>query len=266
MAKSTGIAQFSQGRSDIHRVDPRLLKINDAEDFREMNEDLTAHIDMLAQSIKEVGVKKPIEAKLVDGVMWVMEGRCRTRAAMLAITKYGADLKTVPVISVDRYANEADLIVNQVIGNSGKPFTTMEEAKAYKKLLDMGWNQNNIAQKVGKSNGRISQILDLLTMPVAAQAMVAAGAVSASLAMQTVKAAETPQEGTAALTAALQTAKADGRSKVRPADTGASSKNVLKDAFDNSDIDNSHETTEKGVVVITMPVEDFEKIRVALGL
>jgi ParB/RepB/Spo0J family partition protein len=267
MAKATGIAQFSTGRSDIHRVDPKLLVCVPGFNMREESPELDAHIDMLAQSIAEVGVKKPIEVKLEDGKLLVREGHCRVRASMRAIEVYKADLKTVPVVSVDRYANEADMILNQVVGNSGKPFTTMEQAKIFKKLLDMGWQQGEIAKKVGMSNGRISQILDLLTMPPSVQSAVIAGTISASLAQQTVKAAETPVAAAVALQVAVDKATEEGR-KVKPADVAAQPnlRTVLKNAFDNSDVDCSEETLTQGSVVITMPVEDFEKVRKLLEL
>lgn len=171
-------------------------------------------------------------------------------------------------ISVDRYANDADLILNQVIGNSGKPLTSMEEARVYKKLLDMGWQQGDIAKKVGKSNGRISQILSYLEMPASVQSAVATGAVSASLAQQVVKSSETPAAASQAITWATEVAKAEGR-KVRPADVGCSANTmtVLKDIFDNSDIDCSAELIEaEGVVNIVMPIEDWHKLRELLKL
>lgn len=266
MAKNTGLAQFAEGRSDVFRVDPRKLVINVGWNTRDESPELLEHIDMLAQSIAEIGVRKPIEVKLEDGKMIVKDGHCRTRAAMRAIEHYGAELKAVPVISVDRYANDADLILNQVISNTGKPLTVLEEARVYKKLIDMGWEQVNIAKKVGKSQGRISQILDLLTMPSAVQALVAAGSVSASLASKTVKQSESPQVATAALTQAVENAKADGRDRVKPADAGVAPKqHTFKACFDNSKIDNS-DSNETGMVIIEMPIEDFEFIRQALKL
>lgn len=267
MAKNTGIAQFSEGRSDIHRVDPRKLVIIPGWNTRDEGPDLEAHIDMLAQSIAEVGVKMPIQVKLENGQMIVKAGHCRTRATLRAIDHYKAEIKTVPVISVDRYANDADLILEQIITNSGKPLTPLEEAKVYKKLLDMGWQQGEIAKKVGKSQGRVSQILELLTMPEPVKALVAAGNVSASLAIQTVKASETHQEAAQILTNAVSDAKAEGREKVKPADVGMSQNQkprTFKMCFDNSEIDNSD--PDSGFVMIKMPIEDFEVIRQALKL
>lgn len=264
MAKTTGIAQFSEGRSDIHRVNPSLLVLEDGWNTRDDSPELLEHIDTLAQSIAEIGVRKPIEVKLIDNKLIVRDGHCRTRAVMRAIEHYKAEIKTVPVISVDRYANDADLILNQVISNSGKPLTSMEEAKVYKKLLDMGWQQGDIAKKVGKSNGRVSQILGLLLMPAEVQSAVASGAVSASLAQQVVNNSDNP---TQVIQQAVETANSEGR-KVKPADvgTGKQSMTVMKEAFDNSDIDCSDEIIKEGVVNITMPYEDWCKVRDLLKL
>lgn len=268
MSKATGIAAFAEGRTDIHRVSPLKLFLKPNWNTRDESPELEAHIDMLAQSIAEIGVKEPISVRLEDGKLWVINGHCRTLATLRAIEHYKAEIKTVPVIAEDRYANEADLVLQQIVRNSGKPLTTMEQAKVFNKLLDMGWQQAEISKKVGMSNGRISQILDLLTMPPLVQAAVIAGSLSASLAQQTVKSAETPQAASVAVTEAVAVATSEKR-KVRPRDLGGGTKNtitVLKDAFENSEIDCSEEIIREGVVNITMPVEDFDKVRKLLEL
>jgi hypothetical protein len=192
---------------------------------------------------------------------------------MRAIEVYKADLKTVPVISVDRYANDADLLLSQFVGNQGKSFAPIEMARIFKKMLDLGWSQSDISKKTGLTNGRVSQLLDLLTMPAQVQNHVAAGSVSASLAQSVVKAAQSPEDAQRALQEAVNKAAEEGR-KVKPSDVPANSapktpsslKAFFKEVFDNSDIDNSAEETDKGVVFITMPIEEFEKVRKLLEL
>jgi ParB family chromosome partitioning protein len=261
MAKTTGIAQFSQGEQKVFKIDPRLLVISDGWNMRDDTPELAAYIDELALSIAEIGVRKPIEVKFEDGKILVKDGHCRTRAAMRAIEVYKAELVAVPVISVDRYASDADLILNQVISD-GKPKSSMEQARIFKKLLDMGWNQNDIAKKVGKSSGRISQILDLLTMPATVQAAVSQGIISASLAQATLS-AETNGQGSQPILDAIQTASAEGR-KVKPGDVANTPKMTFAKAFENSEIDNSD--PDAGFVIVKFPIEDFEWIRDALKL
>ena len=73
MAKATGIAQFSKGRSDVHKVDPRMLVIEPGWNTRDEGPELDAHIDQLAQSIANNGFNqtKPISVKMVDGKLLV---------------------------------------------------------------------------------------------------------------------------------------------------------------------------------------------------
>ena len=60
MAK-TGLASLSQGRSDLFNVDPRQLHIKQGWNNRDLTDPSNIeHIDMLARSIAEIGVKKAL--------------------------------------------------------------------------------------------------------------------------------------------------------------------------------------------------------------
>lgn len=267
MAKTSGIASIAQGRSDMHRVDPRQLYVKSGWNSRDLTDPTNIeHIDMLAKSIAEIGVKKPLVVYWEDGKAYVSDGHCRLMAAIRAIEVYNAEIKTVPVITDDRYANEADRIFGQIVHNQGKPFSQLEQAKVFKKLVDLGWQQGDIAKKAGVSPGRVSQILELLTMPEGVKSMVVNGNVSATMAMQTVKSVGTQAEQ--ALKKGLEQAKAEGKTKIKPAHLeGASEpkkqlKTVVVDAFEYSDVDD----TAEEFVVIKMPYEQWEKLREAAGL
>ena len=261
MAKTTGIAQFSEGRSDMHRVSPLNLHIKPGWNMREESPELTAHIEELANSIAEIGVKEPLTVKLEkDGKLYVTNGHCRYRAAMLVIER-GIELKTVPVVSEGQYVSDADMVLSQIVRNAGKPLTVIEQGKVFKKLLDLGWKQTDIAAKCGMSAGRISQILEMQTMPEPVKAAVIAGTVSASLAAATVK-AEGGEAATKIIAQAATVATGEGR-KVRPSDVG-SSRFTVKDAFENAEIDNSD--ADSGYVVVKFLEDDFEKVRKMLGL
>lgn len=129
----------------------------------------------------------------------------------------------------------------------------------------MGWQQGDIAKKVGKSNGRISQILSLLEMPASVQAQVATGAVSASLAQQVVKAADTPAQASQALQEAVKTATNEGR-KVKPSDVGQkNAMTIFKEAIENSEIDDENSRTT-GIITVNFPIEDWNKLIEAFGV
>lgn len=261
LGKKTGITSLSEGRSDLLKIDPRKLHIKEGWNLRDMSApDTVEHIDMLAQSITEIGVQVPLRAYWEDGKAYITSGHCRLKAALRAIEIYKAELKTVPVQIEDRYANEADRILGQITHNSGKPFTSLEQAKVFKKLLDLGWQQDAIAKKVGISASRVSQILDLLTLPEPVKAMVVAGNVSPTLAVQTV--AQNGSKAEQVLKAGLVEAQAEGKTKVTAANlTGESRKvnirTLLKEFLDSSDVDDDAED----FVVIKAPNDLWKKLR-----
>lgn len=266
MAKS-GLASLSQGRSDLFRVNPRDLNIKSGWNQRDLTDPTNVeHIDTLAKSIAEVGVKSPLVVYWEDGKAYVSDGHCRLMAAIRAIEVYKADIKSVPVISDDRYSNEADRIFGQIVHNQGKPFSQLEQSKVFKKLVDLGWNQSEIAKRSGISIGRVSQILELLTMPQGVKNLVTNGSVSATLAMQTVKSVGTEAEQK--LKAGLEAAKAEGKTKVKPVhmegvgDQKKQLRTIVVDAFEYSDVDDEAED----FVIIKMPMNQWELLRKVCGL
>lgn len=274
MAKTTGLASLAEGRSDMFRIDPRKIKIKVGWNGRDMSAiENQEHVDQLARSIAEVGVKEPITVVYENGEAWVSDGHCRLLATMRAIEQYGAGdkLKTILVKSEDRYSDEADRIFSQILRNSGKPFTQLEQARTFKKLLDFGWDQKAIAAKSGYSGGRVSQILSLLTLPPAVKEMVQQGQVSATMAVQTVKASHNGTEAEQKLRDGLAKAISDGKDKVTAAHMPVAPqaewpkvniKKEIKEAFEYADIDDSDED----VVVVKFPMDKFEILRKLLEL
>lgn len=278
--KKSGLASISEGRSDIHSVNPRHINVKMSWNGRDFNDPANVeHVDMLAKSISEVGVKEPLTVTWEDGKAWLIDGECRLRATLRAIDVYKAEIKTIPVKSESRYANEADKLFSQILRNSGKQFSAMEQANVYKRLVDMGWQQGDIAKKAGVSPARISQVLDLLTMPEPIKQMVVKGEVSASLAVATLK-DHNPQSATQLLQDAVVTAKAEGSSRAMPKHMDAPQaapasapkparaprnpgvEAAVKEAFEYADVDDSNDE----IVVIKMPSDQWEIIRQALKL
>lgn len=247
------LKDIASGRRDVFNIDPNLLKIKEGWNNRDFNDPANAeHVEQLARSIAEIGVREPLKVVWEDNTPYITNGECRYRATLLAI-KNGAEIKTVPVMSEDRYANEGDRIFTQIASNSGKPFTQLEMAKTFKKLLDLGWKQQEIAAKAGMSGGRVSQILEYLTLPTQVQQMVTNGEVSASMAVKVVK--EEGSQATEKLSQAVSTAKAEGKSKAAPkhvegaATRGPSAVKVVKDAIEQAMSDSRFDESEDMVTV-----------------
>lgn len=215
------LKSFSEGRTDVYKIDPRKLQIKEGWNSRDFDDPANkAHIEELAKSIAEVGVKRALVVTMEGDIPFVVDGECRYRAVMKAINELGADIKTVPVVGEDKLANDADRLFGQYLYNSGKPFGPIENARLFKRLIDMGWAQKDIAGRSGMSGGRVSQILKLNTLPASIQQLIVEGKVSAGFAISVwEKHNQNLEAAFAELTAAVAEAEASGRNKASPKDT-----------------------------------------------
>ncbi len=124
--------------------------------------------------------------------------------------------------------------------------------------------QDEIAKKCNISAARVSQILDYNTVGKVGRELVANGQASASLVMEVTKNEGSEAEKT--LLAGLKAAKKQGKDKIKPEHVEGSVKvnvkTAVKDAFEYADIDDSADD----VVVIKMPVAQWEVFKDILKL
>lgn len=214
------IKDVAAGRSDLYRLDPQIIQIKEGWNSREVNDPQNAsHVAELAASIKEVGVKKPLVCYMENDIVYVTDGHCRLQAVMHLIEQ-GVEIKTVPVMVEDRFSNEADRIFSQIVHNAGKPLTSLEQAKVFKRLVDLGWPQKDIAAKAGISGGRVSQLLELNTLPVILQKYIIEGKASANMVLNTYKKhKQNVDETIIELNGAVKVAQESGRTRALPKDT-----------------------------------------------
>jgi ParB family transcriptional regulator, chromosome partitioning protein len=127
----------------------------------------------LAASIAEKGVVQPliVRPRDPDGFE-IVAGERRYRAAQRA------GLTAVPVIVrnlTDRQTLEIAIIENL----QREDLSAVEEARAFKRLLEFGLTQEEVAQAVGKSRPAVANTLRLLTLPVNALEALEGGAITA---------------------------------------------------------------------------------------
>lgn len=202
-------------RKDMFMLDPRLLVVDHSWNVRLSNGDLDAHISMLMASILQIGVTNPLTIYMNGEEPTITDGFCRHTAVMRLIAE-GHDIKKVPVISESKLANEADRVLSMITRNSGLPLTTLEKAQVFKRLVALGWSNQEIQAKTGYSDTQVANILMLSAAEPEVQTMVQEGQISASLAVQAIR-SKGPEAG-AALTGAVEAAKARGKSKATPQD------------------------------------------------
>ena len=128
-----------------NRFQPRL-----AFDEKELNE--------LATSIVKYGVIQPIVLRKIGEKYEIIAGERRYKASILA------GLKNIPSIIMNTDDNtSAEIALLENIQR--KNLTVIEEAQSYKKLIDKGFTQDDIASKLGVSQSSIANKLRLLNLP-----------------------------------------------------------------------------------------------------
>jgi len=129
-------------------------------------------IDELAQSIKEAGILQPIIVVPEDGYFKILIGERRWRAAQRAgLTKIPALIRNIP--------KEQQLEISLVENLQREELNPVEIALAYKKLTDeLGYTQEEVAEKVGKERASVTNFLRLLKLPDEIQAELQEGRLS----------------------------------------------------------------------------------------
>lgn len=252
MAKS-GIKELAKGRSDLYRLDPRDLKIKDGWNVRDEE---SLDLDELMVSIKELGVKTPLTVQVEDGQPYVTDGHRRYFATMKLIEQ-GVEIATVPVQTEDRYSNAADHIASMIVRNSGKPLTAIEQARVFKRLIDFGLTQTEVAAKVGKSRQWVVNMLELNAAPEELKTLVKSGQVTATLAHKTLK-----KEGGEKAAKTLKKAAEKTGGKVTEKNVKPSVKSELRALFDS--IDFGHAGANGGYVA-RMTDDQYAKFRSLAG-
>ena len=115
-------------------------------------------INELALSIQKYGVIQPIVVRQIGNKYEIIAGERRYKASKIA------GKQTIPAIISE--LNDKDSVEIALIENvQREDLTPIEKAVSYKKILDMGYiNQEELAKKVGKSQSAIANTLRLLNL------------------------------------------------------------------------------------------------------
>jgi 5-hydroxyisourate hydrolase-like protein (transthyretin family) len=168
---------------DLHEEPGFNLRIEDA--------DFQASVEALADYISDGGQYPALEVRpRPEGGVWIVDGHRRKRAVVLAV-KHGAPLQDkdgevwVPIVAFE--GNDADRVARVITSAEGRALSPLEVATGYARLRAFGWDNARIAQKVGKTPQHVAQLLTLADANSDVQTMVAAGGVSAAVAVEVVR-------------------------------------------------------------------------------
>ncbi len=117
-------------------------------------------LEELSQSIKTYGLIQPISVrKLCDESYELIAGERRLRASEIA------DLEEIPAIIVN-YKDQDSAMVALIENLQREDLTFVEEAEGYFNLInDHGFTQQELAEKLGKSQSTIANKLRILKLP-----------------------------------------------------------------------------------------------------
>ena len=123
-------------------------------------------LEELSQSIAEHGVFTPVLVKSMDSNYVLIAGERRLRAAKMA------GLATIPAI-VKEFTDAQMMEISLMENIQREDLSVIEEAISYDKLIHaLGYKQEELANRIGKSREHVSNILRLLKLPKEVQDMV----------------------------------------------------------------------------------------------
>ena len=129
-------------------------------------------LESLSTSIKSSGVLQPIVARRRDGMLEIVAGERRFRAARRA----GLDRIPVIVRNVDDHAMLQMALIENLQRRDLNP---LEKARAFRDLMHANsWSQEEAAHAVGLGRPTVANFLRLLELPADVQEAVAKGALS----------------------------------------------------------------------------------------
>jgi ParB-like chromosome segregation protein Spo0J len=189
-------------------VSPHALEVEEGFNARPLNME---HVAEMSLAWRSGAVFPPLEVRVEEGRILIVDGHHRHAAALDAISK-GADIKSVDVRQFR--GNDADRVAHMITSAGGLPLTPLQLGIQYRKLIGFGWNEKQVAARVGKSVEHVKNMVLLGEANSDVHQAINAGEISGSAAVVLVKehgskAGRVIQEG-------LKEAKANGKTKVTP--------------------------------------------------
>ena len=150
----------SQTEVEIDRIDPNPYQPRQQIEESKLRE--------LADSLSKQGLMQPVVVRRVGTRYQLIAGERRWRAASLA------GFERVPVVV--RQVPEEQLLELALVENiQREELNPIEEAGAYQRLIgELGWSQEQIAERVSKDRSTVANLLRLLKLPAVIRTAIAA--------------------------------------------------------------------------------------------
>ena len=164
------LEDIQQGKSDTHVSGRFEVAVDDVRPnpYQPRKTFDKARLQELADSIRQHGVFTPILVKRSLGGYELIAGERRLRACRIA------GLKKIPAIEME--FDDQQMIEIALLENiQREDLNAIEEAKAYEKLIQkVGYTQEELARRIGKSREHVANMMRLLKLPARLQQHVTA--------------------------------------------------------------------------------------------
>lgn len=198
-------------RVDMYQFDPLKIEVQPGYNVRAFDTANDEEDASLKESIRASGVRTPLTIRTQKEQVFVVAGH-RRLAAVKELIAEGVEIRAIPCLPEAKGTTDEDRVLDLIRSNQGKPLTAMQRAEVFKRLIAFGWDEAEIATKVGCSRGHVGDMLTLASAERDVRQMVQAGEIAATTAIRAIK-----QEGDDAgsvLAEAVADAKAAGKKKV----------------------------------------------------
>lgn len=177
------LGMLIERRSDIYRVDPRLIKVTDGlnprEDYGDISE-LKAEIKAAGKILNNsIGYRE-------NGVIHLINGHRRNLAACELINSGEMPELRQPIAIIDK-PNELDILKIIVLTNRGKNFTPLEDANTMLRMFNLGITPKDIAKEFGKTDAHVCNNLALAKLPARLKSRINSNEISSTLVLNLVR-------------------------------------------------------------------------------
>jgi ParB-like chromosome segregation protein Spo0J len=226
---SLKVAAEDKSINDVSKVTsfavaPHLLEIEEGFNARPLNPD---HVAEMSLAMRNGATFPPLEVRVDDGHILIVDGHHRHAAALQAISE-GFEIKALDCRHFR--GNDADRVAHMLNSASGLVLTPLQLGIQYRKLIGFGWTEPQIANRRGKSVQHVKDMIQLAEANSDVHQAVNAGEISGTAALKMVK-----QHGSragAVIRESVEQAKAEGKNKVKPkALAGSSAPRKSADKF-----------------------------------
>lgn len=173
-------------KTDLYRVDPRLLTEEPGFNLRDYNDpDVIEHIEGFAYSYQQGTYVPPLVVRTDDeGRVVIVEGHCRRRGAFLAIER-GVELAYLDCVPFR--GGNVERVEVMLRSAEGLKLKTLAIALGYLRLTRLGHTTADIAKRLKKSRTHVDQLMLLATANADVHELVRKDLVSAYAAIEALR-------------------------------------------------------------------------------